>query len=155
MSRMSPSGASIVIKVGFNTNAKDGWPPFEFEHIWLTKVHDVTFTVENIPFYLRNMSLKDEIVVKMKDNYYAEEWITSKRSINSTLWVMELKKNSFRRKIDQIREHNILVEEGVPNGYFSVSIPSKTALDVYDKIIAQYIHRNNLSVAYGTLRVSG
>lgn len=140
-----------MMKMGFSTGSIDGWPPFEVEHIWLDRAGD-DFIVLNTPFYVRGISYGDRIAVECDDGEYIEKWSMVAASGNSTIWVMELKPDSFRRHIGQITRNGIDVSAGIPSGYYSVNVPPNIAIDVFDNVVRGEMGRGELSVAYPTIR---
>lgn len=141
-----------MIKLGFNTNSEDGWPPFEIEHIWLQVNSAGGYIVQNTPFYTRGMCYGDEIEFISRDNIYVDSWRIISSSNNSTIWVMELRKNAFKRHLKRISALNLIVEQGVPGGYYSVTVPHDVSLRDFEEIVQRDVERKSISVAYATIR---
>ncbi len=140
-----------MMKFGFNTESVNGWPPFEVEHIWLDLTDD-GYVVKNTPFYTRGISYEDKIEIVSIDGIYIDSWNLMKSSGNSTVWVMEIKKNAFKNILRRIQSIDCLVEAGIPNGYYSVTVPLGVRISQFEELINKVVSNKQVSVAYATLR---
>ena len=141
-----------MIKLGFSTNPEDGWPPFEVEHIWLELISGGGYIVHNTPFYIYGMCFGDEIEVISRDGLYVDSWSIVKESRNSTIWVMELKSGAFKSHLKRIAALGVMVDQGVPDGYYAVMIPENVSLRGFEEIVRQDVEEKSISVAYVTVR---
>src|SRR4051812_4703616 len=64
----------------------DGYPPTDVEALWSIPLGDGTFQIDNLPFYVRNLSLGDVVEVSIRNNRYEFDSI-KRRSHNSIVRV--------------------------------------------------------------------
>jgi hypothetical protein len=52
------------VKILFDLERVDDYPPFEVESVWAVKIVDDMFRIDNIPFYVRGLALGDVVRAK-------------------------------------------------------------------------------------------
>jgi len=88
------------VKVYFTLNPdEDGYPPVNSEFLWCIPTVRRTYIVDNIPFFVRDISLGDEISAKKVGKVLHFSQLLSK-STNSTVRIL-LKKSDV---IEMVRE---------------------------------------------------
>ena len=68
---------------------EDGYPPHEWESLWGIKLTDGQFQIDNIPFFVKGISLEDIVVAQYKDT--EKEWHfqhIAQRSQNSAMRII-------------------------------------------------------------------
>ena len=68
---------------------EDDYPPHEWESLWAIKLTSGQFQIDNIPFFVRGISLEDIIVAEYKDE--EKEWHfqhIAQRSQNSVMRII-------------------------------------------------------------------
>jgi hypothetical protein len=103
---------------------EDGYPPSDVEGLWAIPRGEETFQVDNLPFYVRDISLGDIVATNNRNGRH--EFIGLKtKSKNSNLRVSMKKENERKKVLQELEELGgqfetgadliaILVPEGVP-----------------------------------------
>jgi len=66
---------------------EDGYPPHEWEFLWGIKLIDGQFQIDNIPFFVKGISLEDIVVAEYKEKEWYFQHI-AQRSQNSVMRVI-------------------------------------------------------------------
>ncbi len=66
---------------------EDGYPPFNWETLWVLQINPDRFQIDNIPFFVRGISYKDVVSVQRKEGELHFEEIVSP-SNHSTIRVI-------------------------------------------------------------------
>lgn len=113
---------------------EDGYPPFSIEEVWAIRKEDNIYVIDNIPFYIYELSLYDEISVKQRQGkLYFNSLIM--KSQNSTIRIYC--KNEVT--INRLRE--VLIKLGCKwefsnlKSLSAINIPSKVLLSEIEQII--------------------
>jgi len=141
-----------VIKLGFSTQSVEGWPPFEIEYIWLSQLGDDLYRVENTPFFVKGLCYEDELYLFYNEENFVVSWSIKNHSLNSTVWMMELKKNAAKKIVTKLRSLGCNIEEGIPRGYYSICIPNTISIILFDDEIGSYVSKKRISISYSSLR---
>lgn len=69
------------------SKGEDGYPPNEWESLWGIKLTDYQFQIDNIPFFIRDISLGDIVIAKRQEQEWHFQRIL-KRSQNSVMRII-------------------------------------------------------------------
>ncbi|MFV0537599.1 MAG: DUF4265 domain-containing protein [Dysgonomonas sp.] len=83
---------------------EDGYPPVGFESVWTIKERDY-YIVDNIPFYIHDISLGDKIIVK-ENNGELRYLETIEKSRNSTIRIICSNDNLWEEIINFLNLNN-------------------------------------------------
>lgn len=136
-------------KIGFPLEVKDGWPPFDVEHIWV-ETEGGNYIVKNLPFFIKGMALDDLIYADLDERGYALKWKQVKPSTNSTMWVIEHKMSDLSDKLESL---GCKIERGSPGKLISVNVPESIDVDRLDAALGPYEEAGTISVAVPTDRI--
>jgi hypothetical protein len=102
-----------------------GYPPVSREEIWCLPLSQDILVVDNIPFYARDISLGDEICVKIEDG---SRWFASlvKPSSNTTLRVFVHRQAAAPLVISRLRSFGALTEKMERMDLIAVCLPATT-----------------------------
>jgi len=116
--------SSEHVKVMFFTHPDSGFPPEDWEGIWTIPLGDGKFKVDNIPFYVREVSCGDIVEAEFKDGEYIFKQVV-KFSCNSTIRVV-IYDLSHEESIRRFLESTGCAIEGsgIP-GFVSLDVPPK------------------------------
>jgi hypothetical protein len=102
------------VKVHFKLNPdEDGYPPAESEFLWCIPTDHGTYMIDNIPFFVREMSIGDEISAEKKGGRLQFKGLLRK-SQNSTLRILMKTSDvldKVREKLDNLGCGTELMEE--------------------------------------------
>src|ERR1041385_3570598 len=110
----------------------DGFPPVSEEYVWAIPTGHGSYIVDNVPFFVRDISLGDEITAR---NHHGELLFEKllRLSKNSTirLFVHDRSNESIVRK--ELEEFGCPIEGGLIKGMFAVSKPTdERTADILD-----------------------
>lgn len=117
-------------KVSFKLLVDDDYPPVSTERVWAQKLPSGLFRIKNIPFYIVEVSLDDEVAVEVGvdgEYLFAE---VKKESGNSTVRIV-----FFEAGVSEIPDvlDTIVAMggtwEGMGKKFFSINVPEKVSLD--------------------------
>lgn len=108
---------------------EDDHPPNEWESLWATENRNGLYVIDNIPFFVRDISCGDTVSVLEKDGKLFFERVV-KKSLNSVLRVItfdpaavpQLRAQLFNLKCESEQSH-------IPN-LIAVEVPATTDLDL-------------------------
>jgi len=111
-------------KVTFElTQDADGYPPFASESVWVQRTKDPTiFVVDNIPFFVRDISLEDVIRAEFRDAqlHYIE---TLRRSGHTTLHCIFLDDGQFKPVTDHLERLGCEWEQSHIKHLIAIDVP--------------------------------
>jgi len=144
MSKMSSRRTQKVKrKLGFPLAAKDGWPPYEVEHLWAELI-DGMFKIKSFPFYLKGVSYDDIIRADVDEYGYVLNYDHIQRSKNTIVWIIENSPTDVCRELVEI---GCGVEQDPSYKLISVNVPALTTLDKLNKILTKYEDSGKIEVA--------
>jgi Domain of unknown function (DUF4265) len=141
--------AEMKRKIGFPLHVKDGWPPFDVEHIWV-EADGRGYTVKNVPFFVRGIALDDVISADLDEHGYVLKWSQLTPSTNSTMWIIEHHASDLCEKLETL---GCDVERGNPSNLISVNIPASIDVDRLDSVLEPREETGAISVAVPTDRL--
>jgi Domain of unknown function (DUF4265) len=100
----------------------DGYPPVEFERLWIEKIDDSTAIVDNIPFFSRDVALGDLVAFEEVGDelrYVA----TVKRSGNSLVRVVYYSPTDPTELRRRIEELGCETELDAAHSLIAISVP--------------------------------
>lgn len=140
------------IKVQFHLEQdEDGYPPCLVESLWCFKTLESTYIVDNIPFYIYDISLGDEILIKQEDDNFIFQSIY-KRSQNSTLrlYFDDVRREMVKQKLIQI---GCRIEGSNIPSLFAVNIPFNISLKKVENAIRALQEKyEGLEYEHGSIR---
>lgn len=140
------------IKVQFHLEQdEDGYPPCSEENLWCFKTPNGSFIVDNIPFYIYDISLGDEISIIQKDCDFIFQSIY-KKSQNSTL---RLYFDDIRREVvkQQLIQMGCRIEGSNIPSLFAVNVPFDVSLkEVENTIQVLKKEYEELEYEHGSIR---
>lgn len=97
------------------------------ECMWCKRNTDSTFTIENIPFYARDVSMGDVIAVERRNG---ELWFNGvvERSANTTVRIIGMRKKPFDEIISKVQSFGGTTEGMEGREFAAVSFPSSADL---------------------------
>jgi hypothetical protein len=137
-----------MIKLGFELDVQDGWPPFEVEHLWAEQT-DAGYVVKSVPFFVKDMALDDTISASIGEYNYVKDWHLLEKSGNSTLWII---KNSETDILDKLEGAGCHVEGGAMPELYSVNVPKALDFGVIEALISPNTANGSIDVAYPAVR---
>ena len=130
---------------------ESGWPPFAAECVNVS-ASDGHFRIENVPFFVHDLSVGDVIDAGKDDNGDVSEWIHVQRSSNTTVWVMCSASTSPDGLITILKDNGCTVERSPITDYFSVSVPASVPFALIDGILTHPTIDEAIAVAYPSFR---
>jgi hypothetical protein len=120
------------IKVVFDLDVEDGYPPVASEGLWCQKSEAGEYVVDNVPFYVVGVSLGDTVSASLEDGNYFCDGILSGGG-HSTIRVVFFDANV----VDAVRAGLELLQ----CAWESMKVGTFTAVDVppeadYDQVLA-------------------
>ncbi len=140
-----------LIKLIFDLEVKDDWPPVAAESLWLEPARS-GYRVKSFPFFLRGISYDDVVKVVRLDEVHGRITSIQERSGNSTVWVY------FREGVNEadilggFENSKIGYSGGTIPGYYAVNVPSDVPLACFNEIVAGSEEAGEVKVVYGSLR---
>lgn len=75
-----------ILKLGFSIDVRNGFPPFDVEHIFVHKFDEICI-VKNYPFFLQNISFEDKMLVNFDSENYVTEFKLIEKSNFSNIQI--------------------------------------------------------------------
>lgn len=120
------------VKVIFNLKRdEDGYPPADVESLWAEDLGDSTYKIDNIPFYVRNISVGDVVDVNNVDGILCFRTIV-RHSLHSTYRILIGSANDFEKIRADLNSLGCSVEKS--------HLPSLASIDVPPQCDAKSIH---------------
>lgn len=118
------------VKVFFELDQdEDGYPPCAVESVWAEKVGEDRFKIDNIPFYIRDLSIGDVVYAPKTSDGYPLFQKLLKRSENSTVRVLLLDESYRWLLLETINKYGCEYEVGSPNILVAVNVPPTADID--------------------------
>ena len=110
-------------RIRFDLEAdEDGHPPVGAEYVWCSSTPQGTYVVDNIPFYVRDVSLGDEITTDLANGEESFKAVVRK-SANTTVRVFVKDLENIQRYREELNRLGCVTELSHIPGMFSVSMP--------------------------------
>jgi hypothetical protein len=83
---------------------EDGYPPFNWESLWVYQINPERFQIDNIPFFVRDISYKDVVSVQRKEGelHFEELVIPSAHSTIRVIVFNEKHVESLRQSLTRL-----------------------------------------------------
>jgi hypothetical protein len=118
------------VKINFHLEQnEDGYPPYEWEGVWSEKQEKGSYRIDNIPFYIKDLSVDDVVLATESENglIYVE---TLKKSNNATIRIICYSDEAKRELLNKLSSLICDYEVGVPLDLVAVNIPPSANIDV-------------------------
>lgn len=116
--------ANESVKIRFNLDKdEDGYPPFTSERLWARKLDDDLYEIDNIPFFVRDLSLGDRISVDAAAPGGLVYRGTRERSSNSTIRVFIIREDVRTALFGEIEKSGAEYELGAIPDMVAINIP--------------------------------
>ena len=135
------------MKVVFELNCIDGYPPVQYEMLNAERISDIQFRIKNVPFFTPNISYDDIVVANEIDSGHADFIYVEENSSYTSISIIMLDE-SIGDTIKKIFDgKNCVMEYGEFESIhvFSVAIPSSTPYCDLKKILERYEQSNQIS----------
>lgn len=113
---------------------EDGYPPYSVETIWAEVIGEKKYKIDNIPFYVRNVSVGD-IVLADSSALGLSYVSTTNKSDNSTLRVICYEDDAKTRLLQRLYNFGCDFEVGVPKDLVAINVPA----DAKVKALLEYL----------------
>jgi hypothetical protein len=111
----------------------DGWPPAVEETLWAEEIEDGVYSINNIPFYVRDVSPGDIIVATPDLKGVLRYELTLRWSKMSVIRVLGASVERFPDLLQALKSAGCSYE-GISNGtLYAVSVPPEAG---YDAVVA-------------------
>jgi hypothetical protein len=137
-----------MIKLGFELDVQDGWPPYDVEHLWVEQT-EAGYIIKSVPFFLKELALGDTITAVIGEYNYVKSWNIVEKSGNSTFWIIVSETSDV---LDRLEALGCDVEGGAMTSLYSVNIPRALKFDTVDSILSSYVSAGSIDVAYPAIR---
>lgn len=130
---------------------EDGYPPDDSESLWVESVGDGRYRIDNIPFFIQNIS-PDDIVEGYVNNgilFFTSLW---KHSNSSVIRVVFFDSGHSQRVLDALVELGCRWEGSHLRNLFSVEIPRPENLEDVVKLLIYESERNILDYEESSIR---
>jgi hypothetical protein len=132
--------AKIVMRLEHD---ESGYPPVDFEGLWVLLIDETTAIIDNIPFFSREVALADVVrVVKIDDELRYVS--TLKRSGNSLIRVVYYPPTDPVQLRQRIEEYGCETEHDAAHTLIAVSVPPAGDLRRLQGFLASAEERNEL-----------
>lgn len=129
----------------------DGFPPTEWESLWVEDAGSGRFQIKNIPFYVKNISSED-IVEGIEQGNMLRYSHLLEPSGNSVFRIYVLDESKVQSARERFRELNIESElSDVPN-LFAIEIPRKVPIEPVLNLLMEGKEREEWDFQEGALR---
>ncbi|MGK4008269.1 DUF4265 domain-containing protein [Sorangium sp. So ce1036] len=115
---------------------EDGYPPVDYERVWVILIDENSAIIDNIPFFCREVALGDTVRYRTGDGNELFCVSTLKRSGNSLIRVLyyEADPSDLRRSLEQL---GCETELDVSHSLIAVSVPPGDKLEKVQKVLAE------------------
>lgn len=114
---------------------EDGYPPVDYEGVWIKRIDSCTGIVDNIPFFARVVSLGDTVSFRDTGSELAYD-ATIKRSGNSLLRVLYYEQSAMRDLRRDIEALGCETEVDATHRIIAVSVPPRGRLADLQRFLA-------------------
>lgn len=115
----------VVIDLG-----PDHWHGYATETVWAEKISEDVFKIRNVPFYAKDLSVEDEIMVEHRGENYYSKFIV-KRSGHSTYRIFLNERTTadiFRKYWEPLENIGCSYEKG-QGRLFAIDVPPSTNIN--------------------------
>lgn len=140
------------VKILFDLERVDDYPPFEVESVWAVKIVDGMFRIDNIPFYVRGLALGDVVRAKpMADGSLQFDSI-AKSSGHSTLRVVFFEADIREEVCKEIEALGCQWEGAYEPSLIAVDVPPSSDLSAVLKVLADGCEKELFDYEEGVIR---
>ncbi len=140
------------VKIIFNTvQIAEGYPPDAYEGIWAKLMANGNYEIDNIPFFIYNISAGDEVSANEVDGELFFSELVSK-SGNSTFRVISVDKDKSSYLRDKIKEFDCITEYNGRLNLIAVEVPESVNIKPFLDFIMKAKSKNELDYDEGALR---
>jgi hypothetical protein len=129
----------------------DGWPPVGSESIPVIEREDGQYEVAVPPFFLKDISVGDQITVDLDDENYVTGWTHQSRSGRSTIWLLKGDAADLEPHLESLKNLNCNVERFTQVTLCSIDVPESVSVSEIDAIMAR-IKADGGQIAYPSFR---
>ena len=140
------------VKILFDLERVDDYPPFEVESVWAVKIVDEMFRIDNIPFYVRGLALGDVVRAKPTGDGAFQFDSIAKSSGHSTLRVAFFEaeiREGFCREIEAL---GCQWEGAYEPSLIAIDVPPSSDLSAVLKILVDGCEKELFDYEEGVIR---
>lgn len=143
---------SNPVKVHFNLEQdEDGYPPTNSEFLWCIPTEHGTYVVDNIPFFVRDISLGDEVAAEKKGKTRQFSQLI-KRSPNTTVRVLIKRTEvlpAIRERLEALRCGTELMQDLM---LLAVTIPPESPVVETLSFLDEQAEQGNIGIEESAVR---
>jgi hypothetical protein len=116
---------------------EDGYPPFSVESLWGIETVSGTYRIDNLPFYVYEISLGDEVSAYMKEKELIFNCLL-KKSSNSTIRIFSKNENLLIELKNKLENLGCTWEFSNTKSLSSINIPNTVEIKAVENIIKEF-----------------
>jgi hypothetical protein len=116
---------------------EDGYPPFSVESLWGIETVSGTYRIDNLPFYVYDISLGDEVSVYMEKKELIFDCLL-KKSSNSTIRIFSKNENLLIELKKKLEDSGCTWEFSNTKSLSSINIPNTVEIKTVENIIKEF-----------------
>jgi hypothetical protein len=140
------------VKILFDLERVDDYPPFEVESVWAVKIVDGMFRIDNIPFYVRGLALGDVVRAKRTGDGALQFDSIAKSSGHSTLRVVFFEADIREGFCKEIEALGCQWEGAYEPSLIAVDVPPSSDLSAVLKVLADGCEKEWFDYEEGVIR---
>lgn len=140
------------VKILFDLERDDDYPPFGVESIWALKIVDGMFRIDNIPFYVRGLALGDVVRARPTSDGALQFDSIAKTSGHSTLRVVFFETGNREDFCKELEALGCQWEGAYEPSLIAVDVPPSSDLPVVLKILADGCEKELFDYEEGVIR---
>lgn len=123
---------------------EDGYPPVQIESVWATPVGRNVYRLENVPFFAKGVSFKDEVSVSEGPNgqkWYSDVVASSGHSTVRVIVYRNADSRPLEERVSELRQR--FVERGCVTelshlpGLFAVDVPPTLSIETVRPLLEE------------------
>lgn len=140
------------VKILFDLERVDDYPPFEVESVWADKIVDGMFRIDNIPFYVRGLALDDVVRAKPTSDGAWQFDSIAKTSGHSTLRVVFFESDIQEAFCKELEALGCQWEGAYEPSLIAVDVPPSSDLSMVLKVLADGCEKELFDYEEGVIR---
>lgn len=140
------------VKIFFDLDRDDDYPPFEVESVRAVKIVDGMFRIDNIPFYVRGIALGDVVRATLTGNGALHFDSIAKTSGHSTLRIVFFEANVRDYVCKELEALGCQWEGAYEPSLIAVDVPPSSNLAAVLKILVDGCENGFLDYEEGVIR---
>jgi hypothetical protein len=141
------------VKILFELERVDDYPPFEVESLWGVKIVDSIFRIDNIPFYIRGIALGDVVRAKPTTDGALQFESIVKNSGHSTVRVVFFKPEAQEDLCKNLEALGCQWEGAFEPSLIAIDVPPSSNLSVVLELLKTGCEKDLFDYEEGVVRV--